>query len=270
MGALNHDQPMSASGEVRQRPGNNVPRMAPLVSPGSSFSSTSSFGDKTVSSPSPVRLRRSTLDLGQLKSSGVLTVSETDLQHSFRNEIPRKAARMQMNRQESSDIVALQYLAVLQAIVIAESGIRGLINEARHHVRNVFGFFMNALFQNHHNKNDHNNKNSPGRQFDDHHQYDHHQRRSKDSRERLNEPPPDPLLSPARVTVTATTNSRDEWGHFADFQEELVDDDLSSTFLPSSSRFMSMQPKSLATLEESGDEHDEDDDDNNDDDAFSF
>jgi hypothetical protein len=232
---------MSASDEVQwPRP---VPRMAPLVSPESSFSSSSSFGDKISQSQSPARLRRSTLDLGQIKSSGMLALSEADLQQA--RQVPQEITPTELDWQES-DATAMRYLAVLQAIVIAESGIRGLINEARKHVHNIFGFLMKAIFP---PKEESELLNDPCLSG----------KRSNDSRERLDEPPPDPPLSPARVTPAPNANLKDEWGHFADFQDDAADE---QSFIPSS--YLSVQ-KSLETLEESdGDESDENED------AFSF
>jgi hypothetical protein len=239
MGALKGDEQMSASADL-QWP-RNIPRMAPLVSPESSFSSSASFGDKVSRSQSPARLRRSTLDLGHIKSSGVLALSEPELQDTLKDQ--REILTLDFVSQEADAAAAMRYLAVLQAIVIAESGIRRLINDARHHVKNVFGFFLNAIFH----TNEHTELDDAclsGRQ------------RCNDSRERLDEPPPDPPLSPARVTEAPNANPRDEWGHFADFQDEIVDE---QSFIPS---FSCIQ-KSLETLEESdGDENDED--------AFSF
>ena len=241
MGAFTGEEPMSASGDV-QRP-QNVPRMAPLISPESSFSSSSSFGDKVSRAQSPSRLRRSTLDLGQIKSAGVLAQSEVDLQQTHQD--PQEFTPLELEWTES-DATAMRYLVVLQAIVIAESGIRGLINEARHHVQNVFGFLMKAIFP---PKQDSELLNDPCLSC----------KRSNDSHERLDEPPPDPPLSPARVTPAPNANPKDEWGHFADFQEDALDE---QSFIPSS--YLSVQ-KSLETLEESdGDESDENED------AFSF
>lgn len=233
MGALNDSTPMTASSDGICT--KDVPRMAPLVSSESSFSSSSSFGDKVLRVQSPPRLRRSTLDLGQIKSSGTLLPSEPDFSQAD-GEHSKPMQNDSIGNQESED-AAMRYIAFLKAIVIVESGIRGILDEARQHVQNVFGFLFNTIFA----------ANSNGcTEMDD--------PCLPDSRDILDEPPPDPLLSPARVTPV-NANPRDEWGHFADFQEELVDD---KTFLPS---LLSTQ-SSLATLEE--------DDSDEDEDAFSF
>lgn len=236
---------MSASGEWPR----NISRMAPLVSPESSFTSSSSFGDKVSQPQSPPGLRRSTFDLGHLKSSAVMAVSEPNLQDS--SKIQQEVARTYAVSSHGSDAAAMGYLAVLQAIVFAESGIRGLISEARHHVSNVFGFLFHTIFP----------SNSDASMIWDDPCIPGSSRKtySPDSRERLNEPPPDPLLSPARVTAAANSNPRDEWGHFADFQDEIADE---RSFIPSYAPLHS----SLETLEES----DGDEDDEHDEDAISF
>ena len=61
----------------------------------------------------------------------------------------------------------------------------------------------------------------------------------------------DELLSPTRVTLASSFDTKDEWGHFAHFQEDFADEDLvASPF--------ALQPKvNLCTLEETEEEADE-------------
>jgi hypothetical protein len=59
---------------------------------------------------------------------------------------------------------------------------------------------------------------------------------------------PDDLLSPAKVTHAPSSNNKDDWGHFADFEEELADEAITATiFICNSKSF-------LATLEEGEEE----------------
>lgn len=128
-------------------------------------------------------------------------------------------------------------ISLVRTIVLVEAGMRTIIGEAQHHVGKVLGFLFKSIFGIPTNDAPlHSRHGAEGEDFDD--------------------PPPDPPLSPARVTITPNSDSKDEWGHFADFQEELADD---KSFLPS----CIPKTSSLETLEE-------DDDFEGDTDAFSF
>ena len=135
------------------------------------------------------------------------------------------------------------YMFLLHSITLVETGIGRLLHEAQHHVGNVVGFLLNSIFAN-------NAKTS----------WEHLAPEDlihlNGRTESFDEPPPDPPLSPARVTRAASSNSIDEWGHFADFQDELADE---KSFIPSC-------VPTKASLERL----DEDDDFDVDADAFSF
>lgn len=133
----------------------------------------------------------------------------------------------------------LNYVSVIHTIFSIENSLRTLIDEAQHHVGNIFGFLLNSLFAN----------NSSARGIDV-------ALRQAPASDQWEEPPPDPPLSPAQTTPTPTSNSKDEWGHFADFKDELANE---SSFLPSCAP---ERRSSLETLSE--------DDCCEDEDAFSF
>jgi hypothetical protein len=64
---------------------------------------------------------------------------------------------------------------------------------------------------------------------------------------------PDDLLSPAKVMDAPSSNTKDEWGHFADFQEDLADEAIAVTILKCKSKSF------LPTLEEAEEETEDED-----------
>ena len=64
---------------------------------------------------------------------------------------------------------------------------------------------------------------------------------------------PDDLLSPAKVTDAPSSNTKDEWGHFADFEEDLADEAIATT------NFIWKSKSLLETLEEAEEEIEDED-----------
>jgi hypothetical protein len=64
---------------------------------------------------------------------------------------------------------------------------------------------------------------------------------------------PDDLLSPAKVTDAPSSNTKDEWGHFADFEEDLADEAIAATV------FICRSKSFLTTLEEAEEEIEDED-----------
>jgi hypothetical protein len=219
------------------------PRMTKMVSPDSSFSSGSSFCENITPHPSPPRLRRSTVDLSQIRSSSSFCCSPSRQKLHGLAESSKEDQTMVSGGNHVEDFVEdtlYDYISLLlQTLLFVETGLQKVVDEAQHHAGNFCGFLLNSFF---------------GSDF----LQDVCPRDSEACAPtgEVDEPPPDPPLSPARVTNTPSSNSKDEWGHFADFQDELADEKY---FLPTSF------PKSasLETLQE-------DDGYEGDGDAFSF
>jgi hypothetical protein len=128
--------------------------------------------------------------------------------------------------------ILLSYASVLYAISSVESHVRTFVEEANHHIGNIFSLVLSAVLS------------SPCAIVEP-----AHQEEMDDESETVE------IFSPVKVTPTPSANSKDEWGHFADFQEALADE---STFLP---RFAAPKSKtSLDTLDESEEEDDEEGD----------
>lgn len=238
MGALKSDRMGPMDGE---RCPLDAPQMTKLVSPYSSFSSASSSYEKIAPPRSSSRLRRSTVDLSQIKSStGIRSLQGSQQSQDAALKSSEGDRVMVSGGNHIEDFVedtVFHYISLIQTVVLVETGLRTLVDEAKHHVGFFFGFLLNSFFAN--------NSRALGEDI-----------AVQGVQEDFEEPPPDPPLSPARVTKTSNSESKDEWGHFADFQEELADD---KSFIPS------CLPKtsSLETL-------DEDEDFEGDLDAFSF
>lgn len=64
---------------------------------------------------------------------------------------------------------------------------------------------------------------------------------------------PDDLLSPTKVTDAPSSNTKDEWGHFADFQEDLADEATTAT------AFICKSESFLTTLEEAEEDIEDED-----------
>ena len=222
----------------------NVPSLTAFVSPDSSFSSTSSLCEKGRTYQSPPRLRRSTLDLSQLKSSGILrslqdttsVMSDNKQVETKKREAPKESTVSLVNES------MFHYVSVLQTLALVEASIRLFLGEAHHHVGNVLGFLLNSIIIN--------NSHASGEILAGDHSWTNNFTEDDD------DVPSDPPFSPAKVTAAPTADPKDEWGHFADFQEEPVED----AFLVKP-RFPALS--ALSTL-------DEQDDCEGDDEAFSF
>lgn len=209
------------------------------ISSSYSFSLLPSLGEKAQTAQSPPHLRRSTVNLSQTGFAGHSHVSQLSLhgaEHSadgtYRIRQQRTAKWNNVNG--SIENAILQYMSLLHSIVLVKAGIRMLLDEAKHYVGNVVGFLLDSIFAKNVNglyedlvpEDILHSNTTPHVQSDDQ--------------------TPDPPLSPARLTRATSTDSKDEWGHFADFQEELAD---KQSFIPSYVRKRS----SLETLDEDSD-----------------
>jgi hypothetical protein len=128
----------------------------------------------------------------------------------------------------------LSYASVLYVISSVESHVRTFVEEANHHIGNIFSLVLSAVLT------------SPSSSSVVEPVV---QEEMDDESETVE------IFSPVKVTPTLSANSKDEWGHFADFQEALADE---STFLPSFAPKAKVYP--LGTLDES-EEEDEDEGD---------
>lgn len=226
----------------------NVPSLTAFVSPDSSFSSNSSLCEKRPTAQSPPRLRRSTLDLSHLKSSGILR----SLQHETSDVVEDKQAEKKKTRAVSQESTVdcfvnesiFHYVSVLQTLALVEASLRLFLGEAQHHVGNVLGFLLNSIILN--------NSRASGEILAGSDSWTN----NNDYYTEDDDVPTDPPFSPARVTAAPILDPKDEWGHFADFQEEPIDE----TFLVKP-RFPALS--SLTTLDEQEDCEGEDE-------AFSF
>jgi hypothetical protein len=131
--------------------------------------------------------------------------------------------------------ILLKYASVLYAISSVDSRVRTFVEEANHHIGNIFSSVLSAVLS------------SPSVEPVSH--------TGKVQEEMDDESETVEMLSPVKVTPAPSANCKDEWGHFADFQEALADE---STFLPS---FVAPNAKvSLGTLDESEEEDEEEGD----------
>jgi hypothetical protein len=222
----------------------NKPHQDKFGTPSSSFSSDASSCGKSSPPTSFKGLRRSTLDLSQLKLCGALPHPETTAKSfgsSESKEIPQvdtDDAPSDTHRGIDGLVgdALLPLMSILHVVILVESNIRTFIDEANHHVGSVFGFLLSTILP----------SNSTPPIIENH---------VKSLSEKVqqamdDEPEPDELLTPARVTPAVSADSKDEWGHFADFQEELADENV---FLPSCKPNLA-----LGTLDESEEEEDDD------------
>jgi hypothetical protein len=131
--------------------------------------------------------------------------------------------------------IVLTYASVLYAISSVESHLRTFVEEANHHIGNIFSLVLSAALS--------------STSVEPTSPTDIVEEEMDDESETVE------IFSPVKVTPAPSANSKDEWGHFADFQEALADE---STFLPS---FAAPKNKvSLETLDESVEEDEEEGD----------
>lgn len=217
---------------------NDVPRMDRIISPSSSCSSGSSF-EKVSSPKSRSKLRRSTLDLSQIRSSSTVSFHQLD-NHTITStghQSPKQDAVRSKIADGFVEDAIFHYISFLHSIILGETGIGRLLGEAQHHVANIFGFLFNSIFAN--NAETTCDGLVPEGIIQAHD-------------DNWDEPPQDPPLSPARVSRVTSSDSVDEWGHFAYFQDELADE---KSFIPS----CAPRRASLETLDEDSDDNDFDD-----------
>ncbi len=197
----------------------NAPHLDALVSPNSSFSSNSSYCEEAATSRSPPRLRRSTLDMSQLKHSGILHSIQRTRSETADEDLVEEGKSLCSKASDDASVVneaTFHYISVLRTIAQVENSIRLIFGEAQNRVANVFGNIWYSIIA--YNSNGHNRvlTTQPDSVLKNNDVYD----------ESLSDPP----LSPSGVTLAPSVSSKDEWGHFADFQEELADE---KCFIPS-------------------------------------
>lgn len=245
MGALQRQIRLPVS-RPNMHASNNSTHQTTLVSPDSSFSSTSSCCLETVPKSSPPRLRRSTLDLSHLKSSGILlslqrqdsVTTDVDDENLRKGTTGTTLSSTNTSHGEERSLAKsttiVHYFFVLQTILLVETSIRIILGEAQNHLGNVFGFLLNSIIANNSKlRSEDLAPTADARRMEEEQYYD------------VPSLEPPLLTTSIRVTSTPTCNSsKDEWGHFADFQDELADE---TSFIPSS---QFTKAASLETLEE--------------------
>jgi hypothetical protein len=228
----------------------------------SSFSSDESSCAKSSPPTSSAGLRRSTIDLRQLDSNGILPQHKMKRYlsaslHSLESmsQMPPRVSSVttpvknpsvnntgQLHNESCSESISLSQ----HVLASFEERMKTFVDEVNHHIGTIYVFLLSTIFASKvletaecpKQCSSSEQKTYPikvAQLIDD-------------------EPEPEELLSPSKVTPAPCADSKDDWGHFAYFQDELTDE---SCLIPSCS---TQSKPTLGTLDESEEEDDEEGD----------
>jgi hypothetical protein len=195
----------------------------------SSFSSDESSCAKSSPPTSSTGLRRSTIDLRQLDSNGIKS-----LESKSQMSPPSVNNTGKIDDGSCSESISLSHVL---------ASMKTFFDEVNHHIGSIYMFLLSTIFASKVMETAECQKQCSSSE----------QKTSPVKVTQLidDEPEPDELLSPSKVTPAPSADCKDDWGHFAYFQDELADE---SCLIPS----CSTQSKStLGTLDESEEEDDE-------------
>jgi hypothetical protein len=211
----------------------------------SSFSSDESSCAKSSPPTSSAGLRRSTVDLRQLDSNGILPQHKMKPIRLSSVTTPVKNPSVN-NTGQLDDESCSESISLSHVLASFEERMKTFFDEVNHHIGTIYMFLLSSIFASKvletaecpKQCSSSEQKTPPikvAQLIDD-------------------EPEPEELLSPSKVTPAPYANSKDDWGHFAYFQDELADE---SCLIPSCS---TQSKPTLGTLDESEEEDDEEGD----------
>jgi hypothetical protein len=140
----------------------------------------------------------------------------------------------------------IRYLSLHRVADEFARNLRMIFDSVEAAIGNVFGVILSTLFP----MNDIHQSRQPALANQDQYSPNPPDALNRDFYDELQ---PDDLLSPAKVMDAPSSNTKDEWGHFADFQEDLADEAIAVTILKCKSKSF------LPTLEEAEEETEDED-----------